>query len=187
MYLLILKNVFLELRKGVWERRIGVNILRLPIQCFSPTALKCILYYKCIPTLPHTDRHWTAIRQMHYIHKCITFNQCFFYSTEIINISVTFNLIYVPGFKDWQGQRLYDALRHWVFWLLLLQRGERGTQACACPPPRHANHASERVNLTHSFGQASIIISCNWMKFFHAIEWKPTRCFIISCTNECFI
>ena len=62
------------------------------------------------------------------------------------------------GFEDWQGQWLHDALWHRVLWLLLLQRGQRGAKACTCPPPRHANHASERVNLSYLFGQASFMI-----------------------------
>ena len=49
------------------------------------------------------------------------------------------------GFKDRQGQRLHNALRHRVLRLLLLQRGQRGPQTGTCTPPRHAHHETKRV------------------------------------------
>ena len=49
------------------------------------------------------------------------------------------------GFKDRQGQRLHNALRHRVLRLLLLQRGQRGPQTGTCTPPRHADHETKRV------------------------------------------
>ena len=51
------------------------------------------------------------------------------------------------GFKDRQGQRLHNALRHRVLRLLLLQRGQRGPQTGACTPSRHADHETKRVQL----------------------------------------
>ena len=121
MYLFTLKNVFVKieniyscgkLRKGGGERRIRVNILGLHSQSnVSPP----------LPQMHSTISNVFQLYSLHTDHKCTNARHSITASAPLLLLlqlhllqchchSHPHHVCHRPGFKDWKGQRLHDAL-----------------------------------------------------------------------------